>query len=405
MPPVMPHQMPVHPVISSNVLLEGLRAEHQLLVYCARVDVSPALAGEIISLTQGNLDWEYLEKLAISHNVLPLLYRTLQNCCPEQIPAPTLSRLKKKFQQNTWKNLFLTRELIQVLSACLAQGIQAVPIKGPALAVDVYQNLALRQFQDLDILLREADVHKARDLLIKQGYQGQTAIELNSHWEHHMARGDVHLELQWRMPSHWQIMSNRSAFPYDAERVWQNLREVTLADTPVSHLSREDLLLLLCLHGNRHGWERLSWICDVAETARVHADMDWQRLMLYADEIGSQRIVLLGLTLAHILLDAPLPDAIQQKIDAQSVLRALAQQIIHKLFNDPEEETMWLEETAFHLKVRDRLWDRVQILFTPNDKDRDWVSLPSALSPLYYLIRPFRLITEYGLRRGKSSQP
>jgi hypothetical protein len=44
-----------------------------------------------------------------------------------------------------------------------------VPFKGPALAVQAYGDLSLRQYDDLDLLIHEADVPRAYQLLIANG--------------------------------------------------------------------------------------------------------------------------------------------------------------------------------------------------------------------------------------------
>src|SRR3712207_8653927 len=38
-------------------------------------------------------------------------------------------------------------------------------------------------------------------------------------------------------------------------------------------------LLILCVHGTKHIWGRLSWICDVAELLRTQPDMDWEYVL------------------------------------------------------------------------------------------------------------------------------
>ncbi len=64
-----------------------------------------------------------------------------------------------------------------ILSLLENNGIAAIPYKGPALAASVYGDLALRQFADLDIMVRNEDVLRARDVMASLGYQPQ--LELN----------------------------------------------------------------------------------------------------------------------------------------------------------------------------------------------------------------------------------
>jgi hypothetical protein len=56
----------------------------------------------------------------------------------------------------------------------------------------------------------------------------------------------------------------------DPKSLWERLEPIDLVGTAVLGLPLEDVLLFLCLHGFKHGWERVGWICDVTELLRVH---------------------------------------------------------------------------------------------------------------------------------------
>ena len=80
------------------------------------------------------------------------------------------ARLKEQATAIARSNLLRTGELVKCLNLLQSQGITAVPMKGPVLAASAYGSLVLREFNDLDILVRERDVTRARDILIAEGY-------------------------------------------------------------------------------------------------------------------------------------------------------------------------------------------------------------------------------------------
>jgi len=45
--------------------------------------------------------------------------------------------------------------------------------------------------------------------------------------------------------------------------------------TDVSALSVEDELVLICIHGAKHFWERLMWIADVAALISAQTAINW----------------------------------------------------------------------------------------------------------------------------------
>ena len=189
-------------------------------------------------------------------------------------------------------------------------GIEAVPYKGPVLAACMYGNLALRQFVDLDIIVRRRDVFRASDVLQSVGYRpnfpltrAQEAGYLRSRYAVELERDDGYFAVEL----HWEVAPRYFAFPLDTERLWARLDQVSMYDTTVRTLAPEDLLLMLCAHGAKHLWEKLGWICDIAELVRTHRGMDWDRVAAQARELRSERILGLGLLLASDLLGADVP--------------------------------------------------------------------------------------------------
>ena len=173
------------------------RPEHELLLCCARARLNAETIARIRALLQIDVDWAYLLQTAQSHGMMPLLYWHLNSTCPESIPKDALDQLRDHFHATAQRNLFLTGELLMLLKLFEAHGIQAVPYKGPALGAAAYGNLSLRQFRDLDILVRKRDVLSAKDLLIAHGYrpsvhvtQAQEAAYLRSQYEYEFLRED-----------------------------------------------------------------------------------------------------------------------------------------------------------------------------------------------------------------------
>jgi hypothetical protein len=180
----------------------------------------------------------------------------------------------------------------------------------------------------------------------------------------------------------------------------------------VQTLGSEDLLMFLCAHGAKHGWERLEWICDVAQLVRQQPDLNWESIVTRARARGCERMVLLGLLLARDLLEAPVPEPLLARARADASASALARLVQSRMFTDPTAaEDPW-NARVFQLRVLERWRDRVRFIlrltFTPSLGDWELVRLPAALSFLYYLIRPVRLAVKYGrlaLNRAVSHQP
>lgn len=170
------------------------RPEIELLLCCARTQIDPSTQERIKELLQEKIDWKYLIQTSARHKVMPLLYRSLNTTCPELVPKSILSQLRNFFYTNAQRNLFVTAELIKLLTLFQEHEIPAIPFKGPLLSVSVYGNLALRQFTDLDILIDSKNLLKAKALLLSQEYSltGELSWESNFISRNHQINVDLH---------------------------------------------------------------------------------------------------------------------------------------------------------------------------------------------------------------------
>jgi len=146
---------------STKAPTAATRSEVELLFCCTRTHIDSEIAERIRTLLQQNIDWAYLIQTAAQHGVMPLLYQSLNTTCPKAVPKTNLAQLRDYFHSNAFHNLFLTKELLKILTLFESHSIPAISFKGLVLAVSAYGNLSLRQISDLDILVRERDYHKA----------------------------------------------------------------------------------------------------------------------------------------------------------------------------------------------------------------------------------------------------
>ncbi len=378
------------------------RDETELLRLCARVNADSETRARISDIAARELDWEYFYQLTRRHAVLPLVYTQLKANAETSVPAEQLARFKKNYQANLARNLFLTAELCDVVRALAAEGIEAIPYKGPALALFAYGSLALRRFVDLDILVPKAQLVRAKELLVARGFVcdfdwTESQLELLLRTQHNLPlsreSGRLIIEL------HWEVASSLFASGMRVEDLSARLNTIEINGLVVPTLSTEDLLLSLCVHGSKHFWERLAWICDVAEIVKTRSELNWEVLMTLALASGNDRMLLLGLWLANELLQAPLPDSVKTKLDGEITL--LGRQLVARLFGDGVPLSL-RESIRFNWKLRNTWKARMKycgLLFQPNDADIKTVTLPRRLTVGYYFMRPFGMLKRDRKRR------
>ena len=395
-------------------------SEVRLLLACSRIHVDDRSRDEIRALLREGLDWTFVRTMAISHGVAPLVYRTLSTVAGASLPAALLAELRQYVHANTRRNLQRTSELLRLLERFRADGIDAMPFKGPILAETVYRSFALRVFSDLDILIRPRDLARATDALLSSGYRLNERTRTDGdavECERLFLRGDG----DDRVDVHWALTPAHFPVQWDHERLWSRAESIALAGSAVSTLDRIDLLVMLCVHGGKHAWERLQWVCDVAELVRASPELAWEIAEQRARAARAEKMLALGVVLAADLLDAPVPADVIARVRNVSGVQSLGGRIQDRLFNvqdvarDPDRDRLnqarldrpWqvgrglLYGQALRLQALDRLSDRARyalFFVRPTDRDKTFIHLPPSLAGLYYLLRPVRLSWDYGVR-------
>jgi hypothetical protein len=322
----------------------------------------------------------------------------LERHASDLVPHEAVSKLKLHYLENSARNTVLTAELCRLINLFADAGIETIPYKGPVLGIFAYGNLALRRFVDLDVIVKKTDVWKAREILLAEGYTAAKSLspsqqELLLRTQHNLqfSRDNHRLIVEL----HWEVAPHLFASSVDADKLWQDLITIDVHGVSVKTFSAEDLLFSLCVHGSRHLWERLSWICDIAELIARHR-LNWTSLLERAATADNERMFLLGLHLADKLLGAPLPDEVKQRCESDERLKSLAQNVVEHLFNGTTHVPATSREIfKYNIGVRKTLGARVRYLaymFQPTDSDLSVRSLPASLSFGYYLMRPFRLL-------------
>jgi hypothetical protein len=358
-------------------------------------------------LIESGVDWGRLVGLAENHGLATILYRRLNDVAPGAVPRPLFARLWGRYESTALRNRAMTDELQALLRRFEEESIPALPFKGPVLALQLYGDVALREFGDLDILVRARDVLRARDLVEAIGYESN--YPLSPRWERKLLEDPRHYSFSHRHPGsgfklelHWKTDCRLFAVPGGGDPWWEQLPLAEFEGTSVRSLAPEELLYGTCMHATRHRWASLGWLCDLAELIRRRPGLDWQKVFDLASGQGTLRMLLLGLELAHRLLEAPIPTLVQSWIAADPGVPAMAGRVIRGLGVTSDPAPSFAGSIPYELAWF-RFWPAwmgyiLKHTLLPNMADWSRWDLPPALSFLYYPLHFVRLFSKYGLR-------
>jgi hypothetical protein len=365
-----------------------------LILACCGDDSDGRLSARIPQILRHGVDWERLVRLADHHGLVPLVFRRL-SAEMDASRSPGLEALRQQDNANAHRTLWLTLELLNIHRHLQARGLEVLPYKGPVLAEALYGNVALRQFSDLDLLIRSDDLRTIKEALAELGYEpglrlAQAAERdyLKSGYEYTFdgARGRNLLEIKW------QILPRFYAIGFDVNDFFERAASVTIEGQKLRTLCDQDLMLVLCVHAAKHTWKQISWLSDIVQLARSHA-LDWVALQAKAESLGVTRIVAVTFLLAHKLLGTVWPA--QLGVEKDRVEELLAQRIVQLMVAEEELDPESMAYFRLMMELRERRRDRFsfwwRLLFTPGAGEWSAVRLPAPLFPLYRVVRIGRL--------------
>ncbi|HVX65831.1 MAG TPA: nucleotidyltransferase family protein [Bryobacteraceae bacterium] len=388
-------------MIDPATIRQSLSGEVRLLACCARTSLDAANGAERDRILAEGPDWSELLLLAESHKLAPLLHWHTRDSAA--VPREVREELQERFNENARRNLWMTSELMRIVGRLKNAGIECLPFKGLGIAAAVYGNISLRSFLDLDILIRPEDFAAAVPALCDAGYEPEYQVAAGaareSFLEAEHALSLVHRDSELTLELHWRFTERVCAVPFRMERVWARSSPSAWARGAFRELAAEDLFLYLAVHGAKHCWHRLEWVCAVAELVRRNPSMNWEHVFCEARELGVARAAAAALWLPHILLGAEVPARARREMPRYGSLAGVLKKIVELMFEPGVE---WgAAHVAVQLALRDRLRDRCRmILWTmvrdPQPKDRAALPLPARFGVLLRALRPLRLILTQG---------
>jgi hypothetical protein len=374
----------------------AIASEWLVLLECANPSTA---AGRLNELLRNSADWSALLALADEHGMLPLLAKRLHDVDDAIVPPEIRQRLRDWQRAQAIFTLSLTAELFRLLDRLAASGIDALLTKGPVLSMRCYGDPGLRQYCDLDLIVRGRDIARSTEEMIALGYEPKVplaAIQAQKlPGEYVFARRDTKLLVEF----HTEHTFRYHPRPLSVERLFERKTRVQVDGHGVPSLSTEDELLLICIHGAKHFWEHLMWIADVAALVSRQS-IDWSRATSAAREAGAERMLRLGLLLASDVLGVPLPANVAADIGSDTAAARAVQRIVKRLPSAGSKPLGLFGRAAFRMRMRGGFLAGPAYLLrlSLSPTEEDWANEPEAKrsSLLDAVGRPFRLARKYG---------
>jgi hypothetical protein len=296
-----------------------LSPEDKLILASVKIQLGSEELEQLNALIPLIQDWETLTKNIIDRGIAPLLYKKLsllsnQSLIPEQVQT----KLQQAYFKTVSRSIVLYNAFRKVAEALTANGISVIVLKGVYLCEWLYQDIGLRQFSDIDLLVKKEDGEKCLAILDGMGFKpfdssvtefigGQTEIV------HHtpMVLNDVSVEI------HIRLHRKSKNYAIKVNDFIQHAVPVTINKVQVKALNLNDLLIHLCVHLDKHfssGNVQFTSFNDITNILTIHADeIDW---VVFADACrihACEELVFYYLILINKYFNAPIPETVVTK--------------------------------------------------------------------------------------------
>ena len=378
-----------------------MSAEWALLLECAKPRPDPQRLAERLGAP---LDWSSLLAFAEDHGVLGLTAARLANCDEGVLSKENRERLREWRRAHTLFTMNLCAEMFRLFDSFAAAGIEVLVIKGPVLSARCYGNPGFRQYGDLDLVVRDRDILRSTELMMNLGYEPSVPVaairakKVPGEYVFRQSRTKLLVEF------HTELTFRYHPRPLPVEKLFSRQARVSIDAHEIPALSPEDELLLICIHGAKHLWEKLGYIADVAAFVSEQ-QLDWERVMSAAEEVGGERMLYVGLRLAGDVLGAALPESVAALSRSDATVGRLASQITRWLPAAGSAPLGIFERAMFRMRMRGGIFSGPAYLFrlSFSPTEEDWVE--GAENKRHWVLdalgRPFRLARKYG-HDGKS---
>jgi hypothetical protein len=350
------------------------------------------------ALLQGGLDWQRVLRLAVFHGVTPQLVEAFRNLDCAGVPPNVNRSLSEYWYLQTSHSLFLASELRRVTEGLAQESIRFATFKGPSLAATLYGDFALRESNDIDIIVEKKQVAKAESILDSLGYKpaygSQSFRDTFLAYQRQFAF--VRQAPMLVIDLHWDFTRAHVPFPITPAEIWSGAERIEIGGHLVPTLGRNDLALFLAGHGAKEGWRSLGWVCDFAMFLEKYPDLDWASLLHRAAQKQCGRCILVGCKLAAHLFGTRVPEDLLRRAESRADCRSVVDRAIHRLRDEsfaPKPERLLTDLDLCETRTQ-TVKAIAGLLFTRTVGDYSSMPLLRPLWRLYHVTRPLRIASK-----------
>ncbi|MDF0727749.1 nucleotidyltransferase family protein [Cytobacillus sp. S13-E01] len=180
----------------------------------------------------------------------------------EETPLFFQKRLKQKYTEALYQNLFIKNQTEMLLKEFERSGIEVIPIKGTVFAEQYFGHIGARSTSDIDLLIKNNELDRAIECINTLGFTPDLKdipSGFNLTFNKELPQSTIPLMVEL----HWNIVDPTTA-DLNIEEFWNQSKPFQDFNY-VKELSDFHTFYMIVLHGWRHNMNSLKYFIDILQ--------------------------------------------------------------------------------------------------------------------------------------------
>jgi hypothetical protein len=350
------------PTPSFRLLLQSIRLDDPI--------TSCSEAEKIISACI--VDWDDLIERARIHGIRPQLERLLNSVSSPGVPDFVKEKLSNANRDNLLRQIRGLAEFFQIKQFFDSHDIILIPFKGFWLADYYYGNIAHRESYDVDLFIDIQHLEKIKAIMHVKGYINTSLItRLTDEYvkrelcEYNFEKYDGETRIQ-HFEFHWSSSRRLFRMNISIDDLHSQIVRGKIQGKDILVFSpAANLLLTVMHHGGKEQYAYLKQVNDITHIIRKGKDIDWQWLLAEAKKYHLETVLFIGIRQANMLTGQNIPRAVREQVMTRRITRLARGRIRMCAYpvSDPESFGYIIRGWLFHIRSRDGLWIKLQLIW------------------------------------------
>ena len=297
-----------------------LSFEEQFVLGSIKIQLTEDNINHLNNLVPKIRNWESVLHIAVGGGIGPLLYKKL-SCLTNKnlIPSGIIEKLTESYFLTLRRSMILQNQFEKILDIFKTNNLPVIALKGIFLSEWLYNDIGLRQFSDIDLLVPAENgvscIHVLNSIgFVERDYNPVSEfIQSKSDNVHFspMIYNSVSVEL------HTKLHQDTQEYSLSPESCWQSAVTYNIRGKEILGLQLYDLMIHVCVHLDRHFKEgQVQFTCfnDIANLVdKYGGKLDWNAFINRCRNFKAELVVMKYIILVHKYCSVALPEDLSLK--------------------------------------------------------------------------------------------